>query len=197
VRLPWLTRTVPVLVAAYGPRVLRMAGELADGVILQLASPGVAEWAVAHARAGAEAAGRSWHELQVVAAAPTYLSANREHALARVRGFPATVANHVRDLLRQYRPDELPADLVAGMDRVSGYDYARHGHHDAPHTRTVTDDMAERLTLIGTPDVCRRKIARLAEAGVTHVCLYLSVVEPEHHRGLLETYGREIIPALR
>lgn len=197
VRLPWLTRTVPVLVAAYGPRVLRLAGELADGVILQLASPGVIEWAVGHARAGADAAGRSWRELQVVAAAPTYLTADREHALSRVRGFPATVSNHVRDLLRRYRPDELPADLVAGMDRVAGYDYARHGHHDAPHTRTVTDDMAERLTLIGTPDACRRKIAELAAAGVTQVCLYLSVVEPEHHLALLETYGREILPAFR
>ena len=49
VRLTWLTRTVLVLVAAYGPRVLRLAGELADGVILQLASPGVIEWAVGHA----------------------------------------------------------------------------------------------------------------------------------------------------
>lgn len=197
VRLSWLTRTVPVLVAAYGPRVLRLAGELADGIVLQLASPGVAAWAVGHARAGAEAAGRHGRELEVVAAAPTYLSNDRAHALARVRGFPATVSNHVRDLLRRYQPDELPADLVAGMGHIEGYDYRRHGHHDAPHTRAVTDEMAERLTLIGTPDDCRRKIARLVEAGVTQVCLYLSVVEPERHRGLLETYGREIIPAFR
>ncbi|MBI3454926.1 MAG: TIGR03842 family LLM class F420-dependent oxidoreductase [Candidatus Rokubacteria bacterium] len=196
-RFAWLTRAVPVLVAAYGPKVLRLAGELADGLILQLASPGVVEWAVTHARRGAEAAGRPWHEFEVVAAAPSYISADRERALSRVRGFPATVSNHVRDLLAHYRPEDLPSELVEGMERIEDYDYLKHGHHDAPHVRAVTDEMAERLTLIGTVEAVREKIRRLADRGVTQVCLYLGVVEPELHFTLLETYGREIIPAFR
>lgn len=197
VRFPWLTRKVPVLVAAYGPKVLRIAGEAADGLILQLASPGVVEWAVGHARTAAGAAGRTWDGFEVVAGAPSYISADRARALARVRGFPATVSNHVRDLLRHYQPSELPADLVEGMERITGYDYLKHGHPDAPHTQAVTDDMAERLTLIGTAEAVCEKIARLAKAGVTQVGLYLGPVEPEVHFSLLETYGREIIPAFR
>ena len=142
-RFPWLTRTVPVLLAAYGPRVLELAGAEADGLILQFASPNVVDWAMRHVHAGARAAGRTLDGFEVVAAAPTYVSADREHALSRVRGFPATVSNHVKDLLRHYAPAELPRDLVEGMDRVAGYDYLRHGQPDAPHTRAVTDDMAE------------------------------------------------------
>src|SRR5262249_13526257 len=118
ISLPWLTRSVPVLLAAYGPRVLELAGAEADGVILQLASPSVAAWAIAHARRGAAAGGRTLDGFEVVAGAPTYISGDRPRALSRVRGFPATVSNHVKDLLRQYRPDELPADLVEGMERV-------------------------------------------------------------------------------
>jgi len=114
-----------------------------------------------------------------------------------VRGFPATVSNHVKDLLRHYRPEELPSELVEGMDRVADYDYLAHGVPDAPHTRAVTDDMAERLTLIGTAAEVREKIARLEAAGVTHVCLYIGIVEPEFHFSTLETYGREIIPHFR
>lgn len=197
VRFAWLTRKVPVLVAAYGPKVLRLAGELADGLILQLASPSVVEWAVGHARKGAEAAGQKWTGFEVVAGAPSYISADRERALARVRGFPASVSNHVHDLLRHYPASDLPADLVEGMERITGYDYGKHGHPDAPHTRAVTDDMAERLTLIGTAEAVREKIGRLAACGVTQVCLYLGPVEPEVHFSLLETYGREIIPAFR
>jgi alkanesulfonate monooxygenase SsuD/methylene tetrahydromethanopterin reductase-like flavin-dependent oxidoreductase (luciferase family) len=197
IRLAWLTRTVPVLLAAYGPRVLELAGADADGLILQLASPSVVEWAVGHARRGAAAAGRPLDGFEVVAAAPTYLSADRERALSRVRGFPATVSNHVRDLLRHYRPAELPADLVEGMDRIAGYDYLRHGQPDAPHAREVTDEMAERLTLVGTPGQVGDKIARLATAGVTHVCLYIGIVEPEFHFSTIEAYGREIIPRFR
>jgi probable F420-dependent oxidoreductase len=197
IRLPWATRAVPVLLAAYGPRVLELAGAEADGLILQLASPSVVEWAVGCARRGAETAGRSWAGFEVVAAAPTYVSPDRERALARVRGFPATVSNHVKDLLRHHRPSELPAELIDGMERVSDYDYLRHGHPDAPHTRAVTDEMAGRLTLIGTAEQIRAKIERLQAAGVTHVCLYLGVVEPEFHFSTLETYGREIIPHFR
>jgi len=197
IRLPWLTRQVPVLLAAYGPRVLELAGAEADGLILQLAAPSVVEWAVGHARRGARAAGRTLEGFEVVAAAPTYISADRERALSRVRGFPATVSNHVKDLLRHYRPEELPSELVEGMERVADYDYLEHGVPDAPHTRAVTDDMAERLTLIGTAGQVREKIARLETAGVTHVCLYIGIVEPEFHFSTLETYGREIIPHFR
>jgi len=197
IRLAWLTRPVPVLLAAYGPRVLELAGAEADGLILQLAAPSVVEWAVGHARRGARAAGRALEDFEVVAGAPTYISADRERALSRVRGFPATVSNHVKDLLRHYRPEELPSELVEGMDRVADYDYLAHGVPDAPHTRAVTDDMAERLTLIGTAAEVREKIARLEAAGVTHVCLYIGIVEPEFHFSTLETYGREIIPHFR
>jgi probable F420-dependent oxidoreductase len=196
-RLAWVRHRVPVLVAAYGPRVLAMAGEEADGLILQLASPSVVAWAVGHARTAAEKAGRKWSEYEVVAAAPSYITGDRDHALARVRGFPATVSNHVKDLLRHHASSTLPSDLVEGMEAVRGYDYLRHGHADAPHVRAVTDDMAERLTLIGTADAVRGKIGRLGEAGVTQVCLYIGVVEREQHFSLLETYGRDIIPAFR
>ena len=197
VRFSWLTRTVPVLLAAYGPRVLELAGAAADGVILQVASPEVVAWAVGHARRGALAAGRTPDGFEVVAAAPTYISPDREHALSRVRGFPATVSNHVKDLLRHYPASELPGDLVDGMAAVSDYDYLRHGHPDAPHTSAVTDAMADRLTLIGTAEQVREKIRRLERAGVTHVCLYIGIVEPELHVPMLETYGREIIPHFR
>jgi alkanesulfonate monooxygenase SsuD/methylene tetrahydromethanopterin reductase-like flavin-dependent oxidoreductase (luciferase family) len=195
ITLPWLTRTVPVLLAAYGPRVLELAGAEADGVILQLASPDIVAWAMEHVRRGAGK--RTTDRFEVVVAAPTYVSADREHALSRVRGFPATVSNHVKDLLRHHQASALPAELVEGMEQVAGYDYLRHGHFDAPHTRQVTDAMAERLTLVGTVEAVRDKIGRLAAAGVTHVGLYLGVVEPEFHFSMLETYGREIIPHFR
>jgi probable F420-dependent oxidoreductase len=197
VHFPWLTHAVPVWVAGYGPRVLELAGAEADGLILQIASPSVVQWSVAHARSGRAAAGLPWEGFEVLAGAPTYVSEDREHALSRVRGFPATVANHVKDLLRHYAPADLPRDLVEGMDRVSGYDYHQHGQPDAPHVRAVTDAMAERLTLVGTAAEVRDRIGQLEAAGVTQVCLYLSIVEPERHFSMLETYGREIIPAFR
>src|SRR5205085_8400195 len=116
--------------AAYGPRVLELAGAEADGLVLQLAAPNVVEWAIGHARRGARAAGRTLDGFEVVAGAPTYISDDRERALSRVRGFPATVSNHVKDLLPHYRPEELPAEPAEGMDRLAGYCYLEHGVPD-------------------------------------------------------------------
>jgi alkanesulfonate monooxygenase SsuD/methylene tetrahydromethanopterin reductase-like flavin-dependent oxidoreductase (luciferase family) len=68
---------------------------------------------------------------------------------------------------------------------------------DAPHTTSVTDQMVERLTLIGTAEEVRDRVVHLAAAGVTQVCLYLGVVEPEFQIPTLETWGRAIVPRFR
>jgi alkanesulfonate monooxygenase SsuD/methylene tetrahydromethanopterin reductase-like flavin-dependent oxidoreductase (luciferase family) len=49
---------VPIYLAALGPAMLRMAGEVADGVILNWTSPEHIPWAVARVREGAARAGR-------------------------------------------------------------------------------------------------------------------------------------------
>jgi alkanesulfonate monooxygenase SsuD/methylene tetrahydromethanopterin reductase-like flavin-dependent oxidoreductase (luciferase family) len=58
-RLQTETRAnLPVYIAALGPKMCRLAGEVADGVILNWATPSYAGEAVAQIREGAEAAGR-------------------------------------------------------------------------------------------------------------------------------------------
>lgn len=195
VHLPWLTRTLPLFMAAYGPRVLRLAGELADGVILQIADPSVVAWCVAHVRQGAIQAGRESAPQHVVVAAPSYISNDPEHILTRVRGFPAVVSNHVRDLLQRYPNADLPAALLQEIDAVQDYDYRHHGQPDAPHARMVGYELTARFTIVGTIDDCRARIAELAACGATQVCLYLNVVEEESQLDFLATYGRDIIPA--
>ncbi len=97
-----------------------------------------------------------------------------------MRGFPATVSNHVKDLLRHYRARRsCPRSSSRAWSASPATTISSTAQPDAPHTRAVTDAMAERLTLIGTAAEVRDKIAHLEAAGVTHVCLYLGIVEPE------------------
>src|SRR2546426_9422139 len=112
IRLGWLTHPLPVLPAAYGPRVLELAGAEADGLILQLAAPSVVAWAMRHVREGARSTGRTLDRFDVVAGAPTYVSADRERALSRGRGFPAAGSNPGKDLLRHSPPPQPAAHLV-------------------------------------------------------------------------------------
>jgi probable F420-dependent oxidoreductase len=195
VHFPWLTQPVPLFMAAYGPRVLRLAGEVADGVIMQIADPSVLAWALDYVRQGGEQARRDVPLQQVVVAAPSYISDDPAHILRRVRGFPAVVSNHVRELRRRYPDAALPAALVDGIDVVQAYDYQHHGQPDAPHAQAVSEAMAARFTIVGTIADCRAKIAQLAACGATQICLYLNVVEESLQLDFLATYGRDIIPA--
>jgi alkanesulfonate monooxygenase SsuD/methylene tetrahydromethanopterin reductase-like flavin-dependent oxidoreductase (luciferase family) len=51
IQLKWARGTLPVWIAAYGPRALRLAGRIGDGVILQLADPHVIRWLLRWVRA--------------------------------------------------------------------------------------------------------------------------------------------------
>ena len=56
-RIPWVRDgSLPVWMAAYGPRALRLVGEQADGFILQTADPDIARWTFGSVRAAADAA---------------------------------------------------------------------------------------------------------------------------------------------
>src|SRR5207249_6907953 len=58
VQLSWATDSPPVWIAGYGPKVLQLAGRIADGVILQFADPDLIAWCLDFVKQGAEAAGR-------------------------------------------------------------------------------------------------------------------------------------------
>lgn len=77
VRFPWTKpgAEVPVWMAAYGPKALKMTGEEADGFILQLADLYLTEYMVKAVRDAAEAAGRDPSEVTVCVAAPAYVTA--------------------------------------------------------------------------------------------------------------------------
>jgi 5,10-methylenetetrahydromethanopterin reductase len=58
-RLTWAKRAIPIYLSAEGPRTLELAGEIADGVIVNVGlEPALVTDAVAHVHAGARRAGR-------------------------------------------------------------------------------------------------------------------------------------------
>src|SRR5262245_52724587 len=99
IRLEWAQNgaDIPLYVAGYGPRVLAIAGRVADGVIIQLADPEIVEWIVGQVRRAASDAGRDPDEIKVMACAPAHVSDDLADSCEQVRWFPAMVSNHVFD----------------------------------------------------------------------------------------------------
>jgi len=132
-------RPVPVIVAGSGPKTLRMAGRLADGVVVRIGTdPELVQWGYDEFRAGALEAGRDPDALFVAGHFHTVLAHDPDMVDARAKvmaagyyevnpgtwkrlGIPWTLPP-VHDLLMEVRPDfhhasdmDLAARLVAGM----------------------------------------------------------------------------------
>jgi len=193
--LDWCDATyrLPVWIAAYGPKALELTGRVADGAIIQLADPSLVGWCVGLLRQGARAAGRDPNEVSVMAAAPAHLG-DRRRALDAVRWFPALVSNHVVDLVKRYGEQGLPADLTSYVRDRPGYDYRHHAESGSSNAAFVDDESVERFCVIGAVEEHIAKLRSLAAVGVGQFNIYLMSGDEEE---ILETYGRDIIPALR
>jgi probable F420-dependent oxidoreductase len=193
-RLSWAKGSPPVWIAGYGPKVLDLAGRLADGVILQFADPDLIAWCLGFVKKGAEEAGRDWRKIEVMAAAPVWVSDDLKVARERVRWFPALVSNHVVDLISRYKPEELPPALTSFVRNRGGYDYQHHCEVESSNANFVSDDVVDRFCLVGTAEAHREKLRKLAGVGVTQFNVYLMCGEEED---TLEIYKKEVLPAFR
>lgn len=191
-RLPWADGTIPrVWVAGYGPKALRTAGRIGDGVILQFADPDLIAWCLEFVREGAKEAGRDFGKIEVMAAAPVWVSDDLAAGRERVRWFPALVSNHVLDLIARYKPEELPAALVSFVRNRGKYDYLHHCEVGSDNADFVSDEVVDRFCLLGPAAEHRKKLERLRAAGVTQFNIYLMCGEEEE---TLDVYGSKILP---
>ncbi len=190
-RLTWAPGAPPVWIAGYGPKVLNLAGRIADGIILQFADPDLVAWCAGFVRQGAQEAGRNFNSIEIMSAAPVWVSDDLKTAREHVRWFPALVSNHVVDLLSKYDPATLPAALTSYVQNRNGYDYLHHCEVGSDNAEFVSDDVVDRFCIVGPVEAHREKLRKLASIGVTQFNIYLMCGEEEK---TLETYQREVLP---
>jgi probable F420-dependent oxidoreductase len=200
-RLPWATDSRSgVWVAAYGPKMLAVTGEVGDGFILQLADPDIAAWTIGAVRAAAEAAGRNPDDVYICVAAPAYVTDGSEeahaHARDQLRWFGGMVGNHVADIVSRYGEDgaAVPQALTDYIKNRQGYDYNEHGQAGNTHTDFVPDDIVDRFCIIGPPEEHVRRIQELKALGVDQYAVYLQHDDKDH---TLSQYGEKVIPAVQ
>jgi len=156
---------VPIYFAAMGPLMLRLAGQIADGVLLNVgASTEYVEWAVDQVSAGAKEAGRSPKDVTIAAWLTIYVTDDYEDGLRRAREWLAMMLSIPRqgELLLEHA--RLDASILPEIrSRVGAYPH--HGDRSAA-AGYVSPEVAERLTLIGTPEQVRRRLEDYGRAGV-------------------------------
>ncbi len=195
VRIPWVRDgRLEIWMAAYGPKALALAGQHADGFILQTADPDIARWTIGTVREAAAAAGRAPEELTICVAAPAYVGTDLSHQRDQLRWFGGMVGNHVADLVARYGTHgPVPAALTDYIAGRQGYDYSHHGRAGNRSADFVPDSIVDRFCLTGPAEAHLDRLAELREIGADQFAVYLMHDQPKQ---TLEAYGSVIIPAL-
>jgi F420-dependent oxidoreductase-like protein len=155
---------LPIYIAGLSPKMLRLAGEIADGVMLWLCNPEyIRRVVVPEVTAGRERAGKALEGFDIVAAVPAAVTDDRAGAFQTMRGDLITYWGlpFYRAMIERSGFGAEIAAFDAGMT-AGDLDKAEEG---------ISDDFLEALTAIGSPDDVRAGVARYRDAGATSPCV--------------------------
>ncbi len=161
-------KRVPLYIGATGMKMMELAGEIADGVLLNyLVSPAYNAEAMERLRLGAARAGRSLESIDRPQLIVCSLDRDRAAAL-----------DNARQLVTQYlgqQPHIMKAsgvrqELLEEIGRVLTWPAEEHQIREA--MRLVPDDVVQLITASGTPEECKAKVQEYVDAGCTCPVLY-------------------------
>ncbi|MDH4144149.1 MAG: LLM class flavin-dependent oxidoreductase [Acidimicrobiia bacterium] len=186
-------RSVPLYLSAEGPRTLRLAGRLADGVVVGLGiSPDAVEVSLRHLAEGAAEAGRRIEDIDVWWLVKTTLGPIDEIKMAL-----AASANHA---FRFTLEGKALAPELWDPVRALQAAYRSHDHEVIEGSNAalvdrfgLTEYLADRFAFWGGPDQVLAQMARAEAAGAEQFLVTGIVNDPLE---FTRRWGREILPEL-
>ena len=183
-------RPTPVFMTAAGPRMVELAGEVADGAMLLVGlHPRAVEAARRRLEIGAARSGRSLDDFHAIYITPTTVSGDGPAA----RCFP-------QQWFRQDQPYlKYPSDSNLVWLREAGIDLA-----DDFVPENISDDQAAEICdafgLFGTPEECLSRLKRAGdESGIDHVFIFPTHTQDGGYdmpRADVDAFRHTIIPGL-
>ncbi len=171
--LRWDHRHTPIWMAAEGPRTLRLAGRIAQGVVLSNSLTAEAMTRnLGHISEGAQAAGRSLDDLEIWCMANIVPAPTEAEGIDQIRSVLAGTANHVFRFTVEGKG--LPDELIPKVQELKQrYDSSHHASPEtAAHNAALVDELgltaflARQSTIAGPIEQCTQRLHEVAEAGV-------------------------------
>jgi 5,10-methylenetetrahydromethanopterin reductase len=181
-------RPVPIYISAEGPKTLRVAGRVCDGVILGTGFDlDVLEWAEVRIAEGAKEGGRDLAEIDIMPAGMIYVDDDGALARKRVRSRMANRAHHNF----RFTMETVPESEAAGVKRfMEGFDMSK-PIEERVDPNLVTDYLLQRFTIAGTPQQCAARVKQLESVGIQRILLTPPNADYEE---TMEAWGRRVIP---
>ena len=161
-------KDVPIYIGATGMQMMELAGEIADGVVLNyLVSPTYNAMAMEHLAAGAAKAGRSVDDVDRPQLVVCSVHDDRQTALDMAR---LMVTQYLGQQPHIMKASGVPQSLLDAVGEVLTWP-ATHEQVEAA-SKLVPDEIVQMITASGTPDEAKAKVADYVRDGCTCPILY-------------------------
>ena len=168
---------------------LRLAGEIADGVLTDTANPIETQIALTEFRKGLEEANREMQNVQAMSAFCFAVDKDSNVAKDKIKWLAALVAASVmpevlaRNGIRTRDAEVLRVHLAKkGMEGISGL---------------VTEDMVEAFAIAGSPRECVARMESMERIGISHLAAGMLDPRVEDVRRQIRLVAEEILPHFR
>jgi 5,10-methylenetetrahydromethanopterin reductase len=197
--LTWKRAAVPLYLAASGPKTLRLAGRIADGVVIRTGiAPDIVRDSIAQIQAGAREAGRDPAALDLWWWPDVNVAASYREGVEEIKMSLAAAGNHLSRFTTEGK--HIPPDLLEKV-RILGQRYAFSSHTlpGSPNNRLIeelglVDYLADRFAAVGTPEECIAKLRAAVDAGARQ--FWMSVHFDDKER-FLRDWAEKVAPAFR
>ena len=155
---------IPIYLAGLSEKMLRVSGEIADGVVLWLCNPHyIRDVVVPAVSAGREKAGLPLEGFDIVAAVPSAVSGEPEEARARLR----------KELVPYFSLPFYRAMIEASgfEEDVAGFDRGMQEGGPEAALQAISDEYLGLLAAIGTPEESVAAVRRYRDCGATSPCV--------------------------
>ncbi|MGA2530680.1 MAG: LLM class flavin-dependent oxidoreductase [Acidimicrobiales bacterium] len=161
-------KDVPIYLGATGMQMMELAGEIADGVVLNyLVSPRYNDLAMDHLERGAHKAGRSATDVDRPQLVVCSLDEDRGAALDAAR---LLVTQYLGQQPHIMKASGVPESLLEDISKVLTWPATAEEVEAA--SKLVPDDIVQMITASGTAQECKEKVAEYVHRGCTCPILY-------------------------
>ena len=156
---------MPIYVAASGPKMLELAGRIADGVIILVGTdPNSIRQARERIEAGARTANRDSREIDLVLWVPCSIS-DLLPAKDAVKAHVARIVAHPLPFLLDPKEQKV-------LDEIrQAYNYYQHMEQKASQAQVIPDWLVDKFAIAGTRQECVAQVERLRGTGINQIAI--------------------------
>ena len=155
---------LPIYLAASGPKMLELAGEIADGVLIMVGTaPGTISWALQHIEIGMQRAGRKREDVRRMLVATTMIDDDKARAIEEMRPCAAGLFKNAN--ARTYMETaglEPPAEAPPIPNVYPDLGHAVDWEEAKRATAFVPDEVVERVILVGSAQEVADRVQEIA-----------------------------------